>query len=59
MRKRTPSAIEPPIPFAVRDGRSWVAGARFDRALLCHSPEYTPRAADALIGIFSDYIDFR
>lgn len=59
MKKRTPTAIEPRIPFAVRDGRTWVAGGRFDRALLCQSPEFTPRASDALIGVFSEYIDFR
>jgi hypothetical protein len=59
MQKLTASAIEPLIPFVVRDGRSWVASDPFDRALLCHSPEFTPRAADALIGVFSEYIDFR
>lgn len=59
IQRRVPTASKPRIPFAVRDGRSWVASARFDRALLCQSPEFTPRASDALIGIFSEYNDFR
>jgi hypothetical protein len=59
MQTRTHTALEPRIPFAVGDGRSWIGSARFDRALLCQSPEFTPRASDALIGVFSEYIDFR
>jgi hypothetical protein len=59
MRKGTASGNDPPFPFTVRDGRSCVASDRVDRALLCQSPEFTPRAADAQIEVLSEYIHFR
>jgi hypothetical protein len=55
----TPAALEPPVPFNVVPGDSWITARPFERALLCQSPEFTPRASDRLISIFCDYIDFR
>jgi hypothetical protein len=51
-------SLEPCIPFqriAIADYR---AHNRFHNAFLCQSPGFTPRTADALIEVFSEYIDF-
>jgi len=50
--------FEPIVPFtkvAITDFRSH---APFQYALLCQSPGFTPAAADALIPIFDEYIEF-
>jgi hypothetical protein len=52
------SAFERVVPFtkvAIPDFR---ALQPFQYALLCQSPGFTPATADALIPVFSDYIDF-
>jgi len=54
-----PVGVEPSVPFKAIQGAKWRALAPFDRALLCQSPDFTPETADALIGVFADYIDFR
>lgn len=54
-----PVRTEPSIPFTKVPLPSFRHTDGFDSALLCHSPDYTPRAADNLISVFADYIDFR
>lgn len=55
---RSPVSREPPIPIRRVNGREWKSSAPFDRAILCHSPDYTPTESDALLPIFWEYIDF-
>lgn len=54
-----PDMTEPCIPFTTVQCSSFLANASFDYAFLSHSPNYTPRSADKLIGVFSDYINFK
>lgn len=51
-------AYEPPIPFTLTPGPAYQAQQRFDFAILCRSPAYTPKSADALVSVFEEYIDF-
>lgn len=54
-----PLFVEPPVPFRPITLANYSALAPFDCAFLAHSPNYTPRSADRLIGVFSDYVDFK
>ena len=54
----TPVSIEPPVNFHSVQHNIWKAGHTFDYALLCQSPQYTPRTSDNLISVFTDYINF-
>jgi hypothetical protein len=52
------SALEPPVPFTKVAIPYFRANKLFQYALLCQSPGYTLAAADALIPIFGEYIEF-
>jgi hypothetical protein len=57
--EETPAAVEPEVPYYMIRSRDWKAGQTFNFALLAQSPHYVTRAADRLIGVFAEYIDFR
>ncbi len=49
---------DPQIPFTLISEASYLASSTFDFAVLCRSPAYTPKSADALLSVFEEYIDF-
>jgi hypothetical protein len=53
-----PLHTEPLVPFSTCPHSDFEYTASFDRALLCQSPNYASRAADNLISVFADYIEF-
>jgi len=53
-----PHTLEPSIVFQKISVHAFRATERFDYVILCQSPGHTPVEADALIPIFSDYVDF-
>lgn len=55
----TPLKTEPQVPFSTIPLSNFKHTSGFDRTLLCQSPNFTPRAADNLISVFADYIDFK
>lgn len=50
--------LEPDIPFQKIEITQYRASLPFERAFLCRSRIFTPKAADRLIPIFCRYIDF-
>jgi hypothetical protein len=57
--EETPAAVEPEVPYYMIHSRDWKAAQTFNFALLAQSSQYVTRAADRLIGVFAEYIDFR
>jgi hypothetical protein len=51
-------SFEPIVPFTKVAIEDFHSHAPFQYALLCQSPGFTPAAADALIPIFDEYIEF-
>jgi hypothetical protein len=51
-------SFEPIVPFTKVAITDFHSHAPFQYALLCQSPGFTPIAADALIPIFDEYIEF-
>lgn len=51
-------SVEPPIPFQRMHIEEFQATAPFDYALVCQSPAFTPKSADALIQVLARYIVF-
>jgi hypothetical protein len=51
-------SFEPIVPFTKVAITDFHSHAPFQYALLCQSPGFTPAAADALIPIFDEYIEF-
>jgi len=51
-------AFEPVVPFTKVSILDFEADTSFQYAALCQSPGFTPAAADALIPIFDEYIEF-
>ena len=58
VKELAPTRVEPLVPFLQIPLPELTHTERFERALLCQSPNYTPRASDGLISVFADYIDF-
>lgn len=51
-------SFEPIVPFTKVAIEDFHSHSPFQYALLCQSPGFTPAAADALIPIFGEYIEF-
>lgn len=54
-----PINVEPEVLYDMVPLAQYKEITGFDHALLCQSPNYTPRKADELISVFSEFIDFR
>lgn len=52
------SKLEPFVPLTKVATPDFKADSSFEYALVCQSPGFTPATSDALIAVFSDYIDF-
>jgi hypothetical protein len=51
-------SLEPVVPFTKVAISDFKADRSFQYALVCQSPGFTPATVDALIPVFTDYIDF-
>jgi hypothetical protein len=57
-KTRVRDARQPTIPFQRVHIEKFQASASFDYALVCQSPGFTPKSADALIQVMARYIVF-
>lgn len=51
-------SVEPKIPYRAMPIENFQASKPFDRAFVCQSPGFTPKASDRLLYVLAEYIEF-